>query len=245
MVMANPYLVKYWRFDENGTDNAVEEITGHPDDDLAAFGTPSRVISTYTRGEGASSLGNAIRMDGAGDYWRAAGVTGPDLTGAWALEFWIKADAAPTHSYLFNFLDSAKGGAEVPAIEWDSNASYDNMISCWYRYGGGGWPKIYGVEIDDQVWHHIVIGEYKGVAGIMEWYVDGSVNMVSTSLDRELDLDQLSVGGRGGGTYTFIGRMDEVAIYDLSPLGTAQDVQAALEEIAAHAGSAATVFMFR
>ncbi len=229
MLKANPRF--YWNFNEaTPQGNAVDLVRGQANDELVAQ-------SGARRKPGASpNLGSTAAFDGA-DHFAASALADGEMPGAWAVEMWLQADgslAGNRSDYLLN------AGSNNPALIYDFN------------YGDGDTDKIElfagnrtagnGPSIDDNAWHHVVATFYGngagfGVADRVDFALDGVVleDVGRNGFFSRFDLDTtlrigaaLSLGQDG-----FQGKIDEVALYDLSGLSEAQ-VAARTGQIAAH-----------
>ena len=213
--ITNDQPLAYWNFDEpNPTDNAIQQIPPlDPANDLVAAFEATRVAHGAI-GSGLL-LGNTTDLDGTHDNFSAPALNlGPtNLTTPWALEFWmqIKTDTASgRQDYL---ISTHFGGAQGIAFDWSPNRMY-------LESGSGSGEN--GITIDDQDtnWHHLVWVYYGSlrVAGQLDIYLDGVLHANQPMPGNPIfSLSSFAVGDYNpAGGFGFLGRLDEVAIYDLN-----------------------------
>ena len=232
----------YWSFNEpTSTDNAKDLVRGQANDELAAYGEAHRELGAT------ENLSRTARFDGS-DSFSAVDLGDHEMPGAWAIEFWMKADGSLAGSrgdYLVHAGGPPNGpGANNPAAIFDFGVGGDNKLEL---YSGAGRTAGNGPTIDDNDWHHVVMTFYGndvglGVADRVDIAVDGTVaaNIGRNGFWARFELDEaLRIGAAyANGTNGFEGRIDEVALYDLSGLTEAQ-VAARTAQIAAHHALAA------
>ncbi len=237
MLEDNPRF--YWSFNEPGaTDNAVDLVRRQASDQLVARG------DAYRSASGSTNLGAAAAFDGNDSFTATNMDDNPPnsngMPGAWAVEMWVKPDGSLAGSrgdYLLN------AGNNNPAFIYDYGVGGDNKVGL---FGGGGRTDPGGPSIDDNGWHHLVATFYGngagfGVADRVDVALDGVVTTVprggfSSGFDLGLTAaQQLVIGGAfaDGHASMFEGKIDEVALYDLSGLTEAQ-VAARTTQIAGH-----------
>ena len=224
----------YWSLDEShGSADAAELVRGQANDKLVPYGHAQRGASA------APILGQAAKLDGSGDFFRAAGMSDAEMPGAWAVEMWVKADGS---------LGGNRGDYLVNAYGTDSNNPafiYDfgddgvaNEIELYRGSRTDGGPTI-----DDNDWHHLVATFYGngggfGVAGRVDMAIDGVVTTVARggfSSGFAVNTDLFIGAALSNGANAFEGMIDEVAFYDLSGL-TEAEVAARTARIAGHHG---------
>lgn len=210
----------YWNFDE-ADGNALQQMTLEPvpattENDLLPTGGAARASHTAL-GSGLR-LGNAADFNGAGFFRTATLRTGkPELEGAYAIEMWLQAQALNAPTYLANF--GPAGGDNAPAVIYNFNQDYFEIFAA-----AGGRTGTSGPTMADLTWHHLVFVYYgdgaDGVAAKLDAYLDGVVYPdIGGGLSRRLNLAAVIVGAALPNLAdAFTGRIDEVAVYDLSSL---------------------------
>lgn len=231
----------YWNFDE-ADGNAIQQmpLSGVPatiENDLVPTTGATRV-SHATLGSGLR-LGNAADFNGS-SFFRAAGMRSGKtaLDGAYAVELWVQSQALNSATYLVNFGPS--GGDNSPALIYNFTPDYFELFA-----GGGGRTGTSGPIMADQDWHHLVFVYYgdgsDGVAARVDAYLDGTeFPYISASLSKRLNPAALIVGAAlPNNADAFTGRIDEVAVYDLSGLPDEAAINAKMQAlVAAHIASA-------
>lgn len=214
----------YWTFNE-ASGNALSQINNSAANAMVPFGTASRV-SHGSIGSGLN-LGNAASFTGAsGGRFQAANLDGANTdfirSQHWALEFWVQAQGANAGSrgdYLF------ESGSNNPAVIYDFNhgGGDTNQLEFFSPSGRSGGQ---GAVINDQGWHHVVMAFYGndqgfGLAGRQEIYIDGALNstITGTNFSSGFGLVQLAIGNAvSPNENAFEGRIDEVALYDIGAM---------------------------
>ncbi len=207
----------YWNFDE-ADGNAIQQAALAPwpvttENDLVPESGAGRV-SHAAIGSGLTKLGNAASFSGT-NYFRAPAMrTGRStLDGAWAVEFWMQAqgdNSTDRADYLLNF------GGNSPAFIYDFKPDQLEIFA-GVRTDGG--PTF-----NDQAWHHVLWVYYgdgtDGVADRVDAYFDGVQSQgIGNFFTKRLSTADLLVGAAtAAGANGFEGRLDEVAVYDLSGL---------------------------
>lgn len=225
-VLADTPLL-YWNFDVADT-NAVQQAPVT----LPAINNANNSLVPSGAGRVQHSglhdslyLGNAADFSGV-DYYRVAqfNVGRPTaLPAPWALEFWMQSQGPNANAYLVNF------GGNSPAAIYNFLATYPQTLEL---YGPGGRTGFGGPVITDPAWHHVFWVLYgDGTAGVADGadvYLDGTlIPGVRANFSQPIDiLNSLIVGQAIPGYNGWLGRLDELAIYDLSSFGT-QDAIAA------------------
>ena len=209
--------VVYWNFNE-ADGNAVQQmpVAAWPlagENDLVPTAGAGRV-SHAEIGSGLTKLGNAADFSGASFFRAAAMRTGkPVLEGAWAVEFWMQAqgeNSTDRADYLLNFGDNA------PALIYDFKPDQLEVFAGSRTDGG---PVF-----NDQAWHHVLWVYYgdglDGVADRVDAYFDGvQTQGIGNFFTKRLSAASVVVGAAlANGANGFEGRLDEVAVYDLSGL---------------------------
>lgn len=226
--------VVYWNFDE-ADGNALQKmpLSARPittENDLVPSGTVTR-FNHATQGSGLR-LGNAANFT-APSWFRAnetrTGKTA--LEGAYAIELWFQSQGANAKTYLLNF--GPVGADSSPAVIYNYNTEYLELY-------GGGRTGVNGPTMSDQAWHHLVFVYYgngsEGVAARVDAFLDGAAYpYIGDGMSVRLSLPSIMVGAAlTNGDNAWTGRIDEVAIYDLSSLA---DETAVSDKVNAMVGS--------
>jgi hypothetical protein len=233
--------VAYWHFDEadgNATQQApVGAAPVTTENDLIPNDSAARV-NHATLGTGLR-LGQAADFAGSGFFraptLRAAQST---LAGAWAIELWFQSQAENAATYLANF--GPTGGDNSPAVIYGFNPEYLEIYA-----GGGGRTGTTGPALNDQSWHHLLFVYYgdgtDGVAPRLDAYLDGNAFPYLDAVSKRLNLTSLIVGAAlAGGQNAFTGRLDELAVYDLSHLPDETAIETHVTQlVSTHMASAA------
>lgn len=227
ILKANPRF--YWNFNEPSPQgNAVDLVRGQANDELIAYRGARRKLGA------SENLGLTAAFDG--DNFFAANALGDgEMPGAWAVEMWIQAEgslAGNRRDYLLH------AGSNSPALIYDFGVGGDDKIEL---FSSGGRTAGNGPSIEDNEWHHIVATFYGnngfGVADRVDFAVDGVVmpDVGRGGFTSGFDLNStLRIGAAlAGGQDGFRGKVDEVALYDLSGMTEAQ-VAARTAQLASH-----------
>ncbi len=151
----------------------------------------------------------------------------------WAVEFWMQVQgdntlgAGDRQDYIANFDGNAT------AFIYDYNPEELEMYAQVFGRTGSG------PHVSDTQWHHVFWVYYgdgtNGVADRVDAYIDGAVVPdVRNNFSRSLILNNSLLFGAAldTGAGGFEGRLDELAVYDLSGLGTEADVLAKVSDMA-------------
>jgi hypothetical protein len=163
------------------------------------------------------------------------------LNPPYAIEFWAQIQG-DTNNMRFDYLLAFNGN--FPAVIYD----YNTPRFGWELFSTGGTGRsAVGATYSDYSWHHIEFVYYgngtSGVADRLSMYLDGTnaaPNMRGT-FTRALQTASVVVGcynTSGALVDTFVGNLDELAVYDLSNLTDESQVTAKAEAIASHYGAA-------
>ncbi|MGN6386958.1 MAG: LamG-like jellyroll fold domain-containing protein, partial [Verrucomicrobiota bacterium] len=208
----------YWNFDETDG-NAIQQapLIGRPveaENNLLPVNGAGRASHAASQG-GLTKLGNAADLSGTNFFQAAALRPGKEiLEGAYAIEFWMQAQGENDNEredYLMNI------GGNSPAMLYDYKPDEIEM------YAGASRTDA-GPTVSDSEWHHVVFVYYgdalDGVADRVDAYIDGQNSQYIGNLySKRMNLSQILVGAaEANGTGGFEGRVDELAIYDLSDL---------------------------
>jgi hypothetical protein len=193
----------YWNFDE-ATGNAIQQI--------GPFNAANNLVPAFDATRVAHGsigsgllLGNAADLDGTSDNFNATALTlGPaSLATPWAIEFWMQLQPPQSGEYIISL---HPGGAQSIVYDFQPDRMY-------FEPGTGG---ITSLSAGNTSWHHLVW--LRNVAGKFDVYLDGVFNAnAATPGNPVLPLNYITVGDyTAGGGLGFLGRLDEVAIYDFS-----------------------------
>jgi hypothetical protein len=233
-VISNDLPIAYWSFDEGGG-NAIQQmpVPASPTvaNDLIPSANATRVAHAAI-GSGLA-LGNAADMDGASTF-RAAdldlGILGIDQ---WGLEFWmqLKPQTTPRWDYILSLNDF---GSDALIYDFAPNQMR-------WESGTGG---MYALDDQDtNNWHHLMIVSYGALGlGNLAFYLDGELittNTVTPGSDFKT-FSRVTVGDyKAGGGFGYLGRLDELAIYDLSAFSDVPTMQSYIEDMVARHAAAA------
>ena len=188
-------------------------------------------------------LGNAANFTGL-NYFQALTLQAAKTTIGvpWAVEFWMQVQgdvSGLTQDYLINF-GTSPGGDNSPAFIYDYLPDQLEMFMI------GGRSAETGPTVADNNWHHVMWVLYGdgtvGVADRLDAWLDG-VNVgnfrgtfsCSIKVSQNLLVGAALPGGIGG----FEGRLDELAVYDLSSFATEEAVASQVEGLVTrHIGAA-------
>lgn len=212
--VTNDQPLAYWNFDEtNPTDNAIQQMPPlNAANDLAPAFAASRV--GHTAIASGLVLGNAADLDGVSNFNTPTPNLGTSsLPGPYAIELWMQ-HAADDDAQDYMLCFDGSGGQ---AVYYGGEADRLELFNGGQRMIGTG-PLLAETNTN---WHHVVWVYYGALrsGNKVDAYVDGvrTANIVS-AYNVGLNLagpitagDYRPLGGLG-----FKGRMDEVAIYDLS-----------------------------
>ena len=220
----------YWSFNEATADSAAQDVVRYQENDrFYPKNDATRAASAST------NLGEAAAFDGDADFFQAVGLNDHEMSGAWAVEMWVKSDG-DRKAYFLNAINDA-GATNNPGL------IYGFKTDTVEAYGGGGRTGTSGPTISDDEWHHVVYTFYGneggfGVADRMDIALDGVVQTVDRggfssafATDGQLILGAALNSGVDG----FGGKIDELAMYDLSGM-TETEVAAKTQAIADHYG---------
>ena len=232
----------YWTFNEAGaTDVANEVMRWETESEMMPILDATRVASYST------ALGNAASFNDNASFW-AEMVNRGNTGGAYAIEYWVKADPNAAGSYIANF---SLGGGDSPGV---IHSFATNQTELWY--GGARTGAQSQLNFSDGQWHHVVLAvngdATLGTLDQVDIAVDGVVTTNLTTVDaRQLNLqaainigackptsapgvNDIVTGPEAGGVWdAFDGQVDEFAVYDLCGMDTAA-VAAKVADLAGH-----------
>lgn len=232
VIAGNPLF--YWSFNEAGNTDAAIDLMGlDAGDNLAAEGNATRVASGSTAG--GLSLGRAASFDGTQfSKFYSGALTPPTDADAWALEMWIRPTGPDAGDRFDYFLEARGGGNNSPGILFD----YGNNDRVEV-FGGGGRTADGGPALANDVWQHLVIGNFGADNDRIDFYLNGVVaGSVAYSQTVPFGTNQIAVGNSVPGNANFdhfAGEIDELAVYDLTGQ-TVAEINGKLIGLAGHYG---------
>ena len=226
VMLENP--VYYWNFNEAGTTDVAQDVMRYETEtQMIPVANVTRTASySAALGDAASFTINSAFGSNMIDRAKAPG--------AYAFEFWIKADADTTKGYIADFL---AGGGDEPGIIHDYTGRY---LELWF--GGARTGVTAELELSDTDWHHVVLAvNSDATIGTLD-QIDVAIDGVVTTNVATVDAKQLNIGGNmtigawatyndadeytiGAGATkaasSFQGQIDEFAIYELGGMDAA------------------------
>jgi glucose/arabinose dehydrogenase len=161
----------------------------------------------------AGKYGSAVNLDGVDDYVNLNNPTGLQITASMTISAWINSSAFPgddgavvskrgTNGYqLDTTIDTGPRGIGFKL----TNSSGGDMI----RYGA--------TAMQPNAWYHIA-GVYNATNRTMDVYLNGVLDngsLVGTiTSSQQNSTSNVNIGRRAGGGFGFIGRIDDVRIYN-------------------------------
>ncbi len=226
----NPAM--YWSFDGLNEDSSVPEmVAGITADCLAPT---NATLAAHTDIASGLFLGSAGNLKQTKATFFAADLSPTEaLPGAYAIEFWLRADNN-LFAYIANFGSGSPYPGDKPGVlrSWAS-ASKTGAIDI-----EGTGKTLGSPAVTDGAWHHYALLVYGasdstwGVAPRTEIMIDGGtpVNITNTFTGKLNWQGPVAVGAAfgpgvgpaGGATYNVNGYIDEFAIYDLNGKSVAQ-----------------------
>lgn len=217
----------YWNFDE--TDPAAPAVqqmllTGSAGaNELVPDGVP--VLITHENAQSGLLLGSCAEV-GNGNFFHArplspvSGLT--QLAGPYMVEFWFQSLGGDSPAYFLNFGDYTAQRDNSPAVIYNFDVAplHLELFSRNGQRTGLGGPTL---SNENPEWHHLVIASYggngAGVADRLDFYLDQQPYPMLGPVVQPLSLGGLVAGAALlDGANNFYGRMDELAVYDLSRL---------------------------
>ena len=230
ILAGNPLF--YWSFNEAGdTDAAIDLVGVEVEDNLLPEGNATRVAGGST--VGGASLGRAASFDGTQFSKFYSGTLTPTAdVDAWAMEMWVRPTGADPGD-RFDYLLEVRGAASnSPGILFD----YGNNDRV-EAFGGGGRTASGGPALANDVWHHLVIGNFGADNDRIDFYLNGApAGSVAYPQTVPFGTNQIAVGNSVPGNANFdhfAGQIDELAVYDLTGQSVSQ-IDSKLAGLAAH-----------
>lgn len=239
----------YWTFDETDG-NALQQmpITLPPVDNNLNDLPPQNgaVRIAHTAGTSGLLLGNAIDLNGQGDFFGKTGgldLGFPSITGPWAVEFWFQLKDDQSARYFLN-TGSGRNGYNSPAI------IYGYFGTTIEVYGAGnGRSGADGVALNDRNWHHLLVVNHNTAPGTttpgqqknrVDFYIDNVLyENVGGGFNKAVDFTDWIFFGcavanpNPAQSGSVNARLDELAFYDLSQLTTPETLAAKASAMAA------------
>ena len=241
VVLADSPLL-YWNFDEASGD-ALQQAplifsqAYNSQNDLAPDGSAMKV--THASLGDSLLLGNCVDLDGNSCFQSSGAlqstIPGNVLTGPWALEMWFQLKGSQSSRYLLN-----SGIYNKPAV------IYGYFGQRLETYGGGfGRSTTNGISISDKKWHYLMAVNYDTAPGTtnpgtnvnrVDFFIDGvQYTNVGGGFNTSFEFARLLFGSAtidpvSGG---FDGRMDELAVYNLSADTNVMDIETKATAMAA------------
>ena len=235
--------ILYWNFNEaDGNAQQLVPVVPAPPDNSRNTLLPVNEVGRVAHAQaGGLQLGHAAEFTG-GNYFRAVSLDSgrPLLAAPWAVEFWMQVagdNSAERQDYLLNF-GTSPGGDNGPAFIYDYKP---DQLEVFHGQRTDGGPTV-----SDEDWHHVVWVFYgDGVAGVadrMDAWLDGvNLGNVRSGFGRSIKVNEMLLVGAAlqDGVGGFEGRLDEVAVYDLSRFASESEIEAHMQGLVARHRSAA------
>jgi len=230
VLSGNPIL--YWNFNEpGGVDAALNLVGSEAGNNLLPEGNATRVASGSTTG--GLSLGRAASFDGTQfSKFYSGALTPPTDADAWALEMWVRPQGADPGDRFDYLLEARGAGVNSPGILFD----YGNNDRVEV-FGGGGRTAEGGPVLVNDVWQHLVIGNFGSANDRIDFYLNGvAAGNVAYPQNVPFGTNPIAVGNSvpdNANFDHFAGQIDELAIYDLTGQSVEQ-INAKLLGLATH-----------
>lgn len=220
---ARPLL--YWAFNETDSNSAAELVSLDSSRQMTAV-TPNRVPN--------DGLGYAISISSLNNKFATGALGMSNISKSFAWEFWFKLPSGVSGGKYFNAMG-------------DTYSIYNfDMPQEMEIYNNATTLRTDNFIVNDTDWHHVVIVDNDTDPAVtadnhIEAYLDGAKvtgftweNPANNNMTLSLG-GQCAFGGNGATSY-FAGLVcDELAIYDLSALNTAAEVETVALALASHA----------
>lgn len=183
-------LIAYYKLDETSGSTAVDELA-----------TNDGTITGATVNQ-AGKIGTAYSFDGSGD--RVSMVSG--VSGNFTATCWVKAISNSSEGRILTIRGSSGSSAGIciasnPAIGSNGINSLHEIIA---------WGSTGGTNIYDSTWHFLTL-TWDGTTSKL--YLDGDSTPESTNSSSPSLSTQNYIGQHSSTTNTFVGTIDEVAIW--------------------------------
>jgi glucose/arabinose dehydrogenase len=213
---------------------AFDETTGSTAADASAHG----LTGTLTNGPTwvAGHFGNALSFDGADDFVNLGNPTGLQLTGSMTISGWINSASFPADDAAI----VSKRQAGEAGYQLDTTIDHGPRTIGFKLTNSSGGPMFrYGVTaLQPNTWYHVA-GVYNATASTLNVYLNGQLD--NGPLDGTITATQrdatgsVNIGRRASGGYNFIGRIDNIRIYNRAL--TQAEIQADMTTPVGTAGS--------
>ena len=205
---AHAGLVAYWPFDEGGGTVAMDQAPYGNSGGL----TNMDPAAAWVGGNTGSPGDMALRFDGANDFVNVADRASISMTGDFTLAAWVRPESGFTSGTSRNILAKA----ENSSYRWRLNQGSGEQ---WLLIddGSGGFQLIFSGDAPSaDAWQHLAV-TVDFSAGEARFYRDGLLRaaLPVTEAGVRDHGNPLRIGAyNGGGQESFLGAMDDVAIWD-------------------------------
>ncbi|REJ97104.1 MAG: hypothetical protein DWQ35_02475 [Planctomycetota bacterium] len=188
-------LLAHWKFDETSGTTFVDS-SGNGHDGAFAGGTP-----TWVDGK----VNNAVDFDTSGDYADTDANFTPPATGT--IAFWMKVDGAPSARERILGLGGDWEIRHEPngELTFDINGEGGSDVGAFFHSN----TKV----TSSSRWYHVA-AVFDDVTDTFEVYIDGVLDNSGTNTMTAQSANILSFGTRTGSTEYWVGKLDEVQIFD-------------------------------
>ena len=193
-------LVAYWAFEGLNEDGRVQDLSSNSHD-ATLVGNASFSLGRF---------GQAINLDGNGDYLQAPSFTGIHGTQARTVSMWMKTEARDAALLSWG----SSGGGQ----KWTFRTQSTNGVSGALRTEVSGGHVVGSTLVADGNWHHVVAVLPQGSSNVSQvlLYVDGFLETTSSTDSSSINTSNSSAVKIGSdfSARHFQGSIDEVAIFD-------------------------------
>lgn len=192
-------MVGHWRFDDSGNlgaDSSAYVNDGTNFSATASTGPIGPGAATFESGSNSGYIGvpDSASLDSA------AGV-GLDRT----VSFWFKTTTDQNRVVLEkganqHFVIQTEGGGLAGKISYRTDGPNSNRV-------------LSAASVNDDAWHHFA-ATYRGGDHQMELFIDGVSQGTNTQASAVANNDPLVIGARDGGSFSFPGSIDDVAVWN-------------------------------
>ncbi len=199
---ADPPLVAGYGFDE-GAGGTAGDASGH--------GLIGSLVSgpTWVAGR----YGTALNFNGTDQYVNLANPTALRLTGSMTISGWINSSAFPGDDAAV----VSKRGVDGYQLDTTIDRGPRTIGFKLTNSAGGDMIRYGATAMQANTWYHIA-GVYNAATATMDVYLNGQLDngpLVGTVTTSQRNSTQnVNIGRRSGGGFGFIGRIDDVRIYD-------------------------------
>ncbi|MFC1787803.1 LamG-like jellyroll fold domain-containing protein [Patescibacteria group bacterium] len=193
-------LVSYWGFNEDSGSVAAD-----------SFGSNNGTLINDAAFDVSGQLGNALDLDGTGDYVSVSDDNSLDLTDEITLMAWVNADSVANNPTIL------RKGNEATSVAYGLQLETDNNLRFFFKSGEISYNSSISAPVSTGAWHQVA-ATYVASSGQVELFVDGisqGTEVLSVGTSLPVSADDLLIGRAAGSTtYDFAGVIDEVAIFD-------------------------------